>query len=96
MQYALKYIAACWDADLVGNILGSPYQARRVAASSAAENVALLTILLPDAAEAAKPALASACTQKHALAALTSLVQARTLFISLPLCRACCPKATSG
>lgn len=84
VQYALKYIASCWDGDLVGNILGAPYQPRRPpggggalggSSSAAIENVTLLSILLPDRAEAPKPALASPATVKHALAALTSLVQ---------------------
>lgn len=81
VQYALKYIATSWDADLVANILGAPHRPRRDRAAplggSAAEQVAVLTILLPDAAEPAKPALASPSTIKHAFAALTSLVQAR-------------------
>jgi hypothetical protein len=96
VQYALKYIAACWDGDLVGNILGAPYKPRRApgAGSTAIESVTVLSILLPDRAEAPKPALASATTVKHALAALTSLVQVRcsqlALHVELPATRPRC------
>jgi hypothetical protein len=79
VQYALKYIASCWDSDLVGSILGVPYHRRRpvgaAATSSTIENVTLMSILLPEVAEASKPALVSPTTMKHALAVLTSLVQ---------------------
>jgi hypothetical protein len=77
VQYALKYIAACWDEQFVGNVLGSAHQRRRPTPGSTVENVSLLTILLPDASEAPKPALSSISTIKHALAVLTSLVQVR-------------------
>lgn len=75
MQYALKYIASCWDADLVSNIIGAPGQPRRTGGPSSPENVTLLAIILPDPTEARKPALSSVSTIKQALAALTSLIQ---------------------
>ena len=99
VQYALKYVAAVWDADLVGTILGAPFKPRRpqgasslqsssagVAATGALENVTILSVLLPDPKEAAKPALAAGGTVKHALAALTSLVQVRGTLLSAAVC----------
>eukprot|EP00892_Ulva_mutabilis_P004364 jgi/Ulvmu1/229/UM001_0233.1 len=75
VQYALKYIGSCWDADLVSNIIGVPGQPRRMGGPSSPENVTLLAIILPDPTEARKPALSSSSTIKQALAALTSLIQ---------------------
>lgn len=82
VQYALKYIASCWDADLVSNIIGVPGQPRRMGGPSSPENVTLLAIIIPDNSEARKPALSSISTIKQALAALTSLIQVR--FSSAP------------
>lgn len=84
VQYALKYIASCWDADLVSNIIGLPGQPRRMGGPASPENVTLLAIILPDPSEARKPALSSTSTIKQALAALTSLIQVP--YFLLPQC----------